>query len=604
MLRPRLLCIALSLCTGACVVPDPVPSYLPAWEPFDPQEGGWATTRPVLIAADCQFHNLLSKPVPERNLSAEAAVATAIRPPQLDLFSRDVLSWVLREGAPETQATLFLGDALNLACEGEFETFVEVMSGSGKPWFLAPGNHDAYYFGVFQPERAGLWEDACHGAGRPVDKALLIRLYVAALLGQEGPGFDALARALDLENARDLPLDARAGLIPSAFDWLAPAGAPGILDGICWEIDDLRPWRSFILQSVDLSHPGEGSLGTHALLLDSCQYGRRPDMLPNAWASYPLGLNCGYTGEMLPNQLRKVRNWVEENREQTGFVLMCHHPFDSIAPRAKSSLGWIWREKSVSILVTAHTHSGYFVHHDLGGETDELELNLGSTTDWPMEWRTLVAYRNPEKQQVYIRTDRHTLVEALTNREGYFLQGWEVPLDAPDDYRKYKQGSSAGGVLAGIYYAYSLVPYWLPQPRMRPSRAARRTEAQVKDTMLWTYQRLLQAFPTHPDQGQPVWPQGCDTDHEVSERILALTGMEEGMAMKTDLLVELEVFERTRSSWDPTSQTTTDDIRERFKISQAAWASRFEQSRGRLLNVEDELIRVDWEKMVDKSNRR
>ena len=49
--------------------------------------------------------------------------------------------------------------------------------------------------------------------------------------------------------------------------------------------------------------------------------------------------------------IQTMRSWIEENREDTGFVLMCHHPFDAIAPRAKSSLGWIWREKTVSIMV-------------------------------------------------------------------------------------------------------------------------------------------------------------------------------------------------------------------------------------------------------------
>ena len=307
---------------------------------------------------------------------------------------------------------------------------------------------------------------------------------------------------------------------------------------------------------------------------------------------------------MQPNQLRKVRSWIDENREGTGFVMMCHHNFDSLAPRAKSSLGWVWRERNVSIMVTGHTHRGFFMHHDLGGDGDELELNLASTTDWPMEWRTLVAYANPEKQQVYIRTDRHTLVEELTNREGFFLQGWEVPLDAPDDYRKYKQGTAASGKLLDIYYAYAIVPYWMPQPRVRAGRAARRTEEQVKDTLLWTYVRLIEGFPTHLEIGRAAWPEGCATDAAVTDRIRALAAQQDVLTQKSDLLAELEAFERTRSTWDPASSEPTDDVRRRFKISQAAWASRFENSLGRQLSVEDELIRVDWDKAFQRRNRR
>ncbi|NJN19366.1 MAG: adenylate/guanylate cyclase domain-containing protein, partial [Oscillochloris sp.] len=57
-----------------------------------------------------------------------------------------------------------------------------------------------------------------------------------------------------------------------------------------------------------------------------------------------------------------------------------------------SSLGWLWREHRIGMMATAHTHLGYYVHHDLGKGPEKLELNLGSTTDWPMEWRTLQAF--------------------------------------------------------------------------------------------------------------------------------------------------------------------------------------------------------------------
>ncbi|HZN38286.1 MAG TPA: hypothetical protein VFD82_05755, partial [Planctomycetota bacterium] len=83
-------------CLCACVHPDSVPRHRPAWEPFDPTQPGWQASCKMLLVADCQVHNLLSAPVPERNLTIEAASGTAIRPPQLDLFSTDVLSYVLQ----------------------------------------------------------------------------------------------------------------------------------------------------------------------------------------------------------------------------------------------------------------------------------------------------------------------------------------------------------------------------------------------------------------------------------------------------------------------------------------------------------------------------
>lgn len=130
---------------AGCVVPDPHPRFTPAWERFDPAAKDVRTTRKALLVADCQLHNLYSKALPERNLSIKAVSGTAIRPPQLDMFSSDVLGWILDHEAQHCDVVLHLGDALDLACTGEFESFVRVMERARKPWFMAPGD---------EPERA------------------------------------------------------------------------------------------------------------------------------------------------------------------------------------------------------------------------------------------------------------------------------------------------------------------------------------------------------------------------------------------------------------------------------------------------------------------
>ena len=80
------------------------------------------------------------------------------------------------------------------------------------------------------------------------------------------------------------------------------------------------------------------------------------------------------------------------------------------------------------------------------------------------------------------------------------------------------------------------------------------------------------------------------------DRILALAGREDALETKIGLLEQLGAFERSRSTRDPESGEPSDDARLRYKLSQAAWASRFEAEQGRRLRVEDELIRVDWER--------
>lgn len=591
----------LVVLAAGCAKPDLASRFTPAWEPFDPSTEGWLHTSKTLLVSDCQLHNLLSKPLPERNVSLKAAITTSIRAPQLDMFAGDVLRWILATTGPECEGIVHLGDGCDLACEAEFDKFLAVMETTDKPWVMAPGNHDFFYFGSYDTEDIGLWEEACYEGGRVLTKDLFIRLYVAAILRQQDPGFAALATALGVGDHRDEPPARLAERLPDEFEWKAEHDDPGYVRRIAWKIDRKMPWRSFIVQSVRQSAT-ERDWQYDIFVLDSCQYTRRPGLIPNAWGSYPLVLNCGSTGEMLPDQLRLVRRWLEEGRAH-GHVLAYHHPYGELAPRTKASLGWLWRERRVGMMVTAHTHVGYYQYHDLGDGETELELNVASTTDWPMEWRTLQGFVNPQKQEIYVQSERHTLVDELRERGGYFDVGWEIPINAPDDYRKYKQGEPANIMFVDFYLAHHLVPYWLPAPHVRASPQARETEEQIKDTMLWTYFRLLQYFPTDPTMTGLTWPPGTHDDRTLTDRILAITGERDALEKKVALLKELEQFERNRRSADPRTGASTDDVRLRYKLSQAAWASRFEYEKGRRLRVEDDLIRVDWERSQKKTER-
>ena len=79
-------------------------------------------------------------------------------------------------------------------------------------------------------------------------------------------------------------------------------------------------------------------------------------------------------------------------------------------------------------------------------------------------------------------------------------------------------------------------------------------------------------------------------------KIMTATGEQDALEKKIAFLKQLERFERSRRTRDPKTGAPSDDARTRFKLSQAAWASRFENESGRRLSVEDELIRVDWDK--------
>lgn len=605
---PRsLVCIVPLVMVASCITKDVVPRYSPAWEEFQPKkEDGWHNSRKVLLVSDCQLHNLYSQAIPERNPTAVAAINTAIRPPQLDLFSADVLEWILTKGAANCQGVLHLGDALDLACEGELRDFLEVMRTAKKPWLMAPGNHDFYYFGTYNPEDVELWDRACYGSTRRLPKDRFIRLYVSAILGQDDAGCRALARALKLFERRKEDPAVLAALLPDSFEWHAQGRGPGLLDAIAWDIDSEAPWRSFLLQAANLDDPAqqEGPR-IRALLMDSCQFQREPTLIPNAWECFPIRLNCGSSGEMLPNQLRLIRKWVETAGPEVSnhWTMMCHHPFGVLAPRTKSSLGWLWSHGSVSLFVSAHTHKGHYVYHDLGQENAELELNLGSTTDWPMDWRTLEYFWNKKQKQVFVETERHTMIEEVGHKPGFFERSWEVSPGSNDDYRKYTQGQSANSLLFDFYLAHHMTPPWLGQPRIPIPQAATDSALQVKNTMLATYFRLVATFPTRPSARDPHWPQECGNDEQVMEKLIETMNRKVSVEDKVAFLKEMASFERHRASEDPLTGKPNDEARARFKISQAVWGSRYAWSTGRSLRTDDELIRVDWRKSAARERR-
>lgn len=602
------------LLSAACVAPDPAPTFLPAYEPFVPEDPSWSVTRPVLLVSDCQLFNLDTEALPERNLSSQSMVATAIRSPQLNLFSRDVLRWILDDGKASCEAVIHLGDAADLGCEGELREFIELMSASDRPWLMTPGNHDCFYFGNFHPARPDNWLAACRAAGMPLAKDLFVRLYVASLLQQEDSGFRLLADDLGLADERGLDLFELGRLLPLQHRFEAPDDAQGFLEGIAWNIDEEHPWRSFVLQRAKLDGTGERDLESVAILLDSCQYWLRPDMVPNAWNSYPLHLNVGMTGEMLADQLRIVREWLDELVPGREFALiMSHHPVKSYAAKSSSSLRWLWREHAaIAMFVTAHTHHGHFEHHFLDDDREAIELNVGSTTDWPMEWRTLQVFGRLEPEfEAYVHSKRHLLSDRLRNEPGYFLHGWEIMLGEADDYRAFRQGTDSIGAITDLYLGYHLRPPFLGPGKVRARKGSYTTEGRYKDTLLGTYRRLVTLFPTDVGEEGVLWPAACRTDAAVLARIeeaasLEVDGSDVGRAKaaldrKIEFLIELHAFERSRMCRDPESGEALDEERTRYKLSQAVWASRYGFTRGRKLQVEDELIRAGKNRRDGKS---
>jgi hypothetical protein len=210
-----------------------------------------------------------------------------------------------------------------------------------------------------------------------------------------------------------------------------------------------------------------------------------------------------------------------------------------------------------------------------------------------MDWRTLVLHAKENSEFSYLDTRYFTLMDMLKNQEGYFLREWEVEAGAEDDYRRYRVGDPSGIQISDYLFAYHLWPPALGRAKVKARKPAYDTEAQVKNTMLWTYHRLIRTFPTGVSNADTNWPETCRNDAEVKRKIEAMAEETVPIEEKIAYLMELERFEKTRSTRDPRTGESTAEERHRFKLSQAVWAARYELTGGRgSLRLQDELIRV------------
>ncbi len=411
-------------------------------------------SRRIVLVADNQIHNQYGQPIPIlRSGASDRLVQTAIRPVQLDFYGQDVLQWLVQNQGVDTPI-VHLGDACDLSCTEEFETFCNIMLNAATGWVMAPGNHEGFFFGnEHRDVREGKWPDACQNAGQPMTKADFVKLYLAALTLQNGPGFQALTQYVQLpslpressEQASCAVLEQRAAAIPDRGQWRyedSQNSAPPLLRAIAWRSDAVRPWHSFVVQEVELTHAAaltDASASVRAILLDTSQYEVPPLLVSTI-------LNAGVTGSVRADQLDIVNAWIASHRHpKPVWVPMGHHPFDRLNPWTQKRLHAIRRRATSPLYVSAHTHAGQFLVHresqravaNNGAErTSWLELNLGSILDWPMEFRTLEFARTDTSGRLVLRSPRFTMPEQLQASEGIPStdETWEAKPQDPDYY--------------------------------------------------------------------------------------------------------------------------------------------------------------------------
>lgn len=379
MVRLGLLCLGwVLLSLTGCWSPRTITRFELTEKP-----SGLPITRKVMLVGDNQIHHLHGDHVPLQTVAADKVVGSAIRPVALNVFGSEILSRALEAQSSTSTPVIHMGDGLDLACGIEFEKFLKAMEQASAGWVMVPGNHDFFYYGnAHRSNELHSWQRACERGGGPVDKQRFIRGYLDALTSDSYPArhrpeIASLASAWKAwSSAHPVQKDGPA----ESGEWRFPQlGEDVFLRAVYWRIDPSHPYRSFIVQEVNLSLPGSKSSAV-AILLDTNHYRTRPFF-------------AGTLGLIRDEQIAVVKRWLQATEIRPGkglITLVGHHSYKEMQPGVHRKLAEIQSEFGATLFVSAHTHEGHIAVHK--GNADMpgwLELNVGSLIDWPLEYRTL-----------------------------------------------------------------------------------------------------------------------------------------------------------------------------------------------------------------------
>jgi hypothetical protein len=541
----------------------------------------------VFLVADNQQQYLYGDPVWIRTSLVDKFVASAVRAPQLDMFGPSVLEWVV-ETYGEQAPFIHLGDGLNLSCSHEFENFLCTMSKAKNGWYMAPGNHDGIYFGSSGSETE--WAAACRGVtpdvihcdenegrlgrvsgepDRPFTKAMFVDSYIQralvpnANLDAIDPGVAAFA------NSRRANVTRGASSKPAVERWDYAGSEPAFFTRAAWRIDRQRPYRSFIVQELTATRRDRRNPYTvKFILLDTSDYRHSPELVP-----IPPHVNPGSTGDLSQEQVAVVEAWLKDAESIPSganppiVVFMGHHPFGALKAEARQEFERLRREHQVLLYVSAHTHRGdYFIRGD--DASSWLELNLGSLVDWPLEFREFSVLSHVSDDGAPRLYTNATLYELRDELDGFACDSAWQPQAGDQDY-----------------YVDYVEAVGLP---------ATKTARLVFDSLLHSYVRLLEHFPSAPDND--AWPAvgnpAPQSDVELLafiERTAGLDAGSAGLLQKRRLLYALEAFDRDRTL-ATASQDDLQSVQSRhrnFRLCQAFWASMDDETGARRARRED-----------------
>jgi len=317
---------------------------------------------------------------------------SADRPRALTKWGLDIVGHVI-EKEDRTNLLIHLGDVLNNSCKSEWDRISNTLSNSGKSWFIVPGNHDGYYFGITSPtpesriKNYGVLNQYYGGWGAvcvPLDR----RSGKADTSLQDQYIFDkadfVLAYIEELEK-RGLAIHKNAVIVNGKNScYKCSQVNDRYLSEICWNVDKENPWLSFILQKIKIYDSDGKYVVSQLLIADTSSF---------PWQPKSQTQNAFNPVDLTAPVIQVMSRWME--RAQTyPTIIAGHHPFYKFKNDGRDKMLEWWEKGLYLAYLSGDTHDGMATRYDtpISGTNNEsglLEINVGSLLDAPIEYRTL-----------------------------------------------------------------------------------------------------------------------------------------------------------------------------------------------------------------------
>jgi hypothetical protein len=475
----------------------------------------------LVVVSDPQIHNVAGGDVKQTFLISDWATHVAQRYPEINLLAPYVFDALVQRAEQEplgqdTGLVLLLGDGTNASCTGEFDRLKKhlaaIRGDNGDRIVLwAHGNHDSYLMGTTnsyvptdedtvaleemagssQPvdkswwkpldeplDRRKAWNSVCadgHG-GVPMNKGQWIARYLASF-GEKN--LARSSRTVDEEYIIDAHGTPGSRLAALDFQVLGRWVPPALSPRGKWDLK--RSYLSYIVQAIDVGD-------SHRLILIDTSVcndtGRGPSYI---WK------NAGTHACVPRKELEDIAALAKATNRR--LIFAGHYPLAKLGARDRADLLAVFNagDRPWSYM-SGHTHApeSWQVEAKDGsyaaaeGST-RYDLNVGSTTDWPMEAHR-VAFTRTEQGMIarsvgFLGAPRLARYKAPPN-----YQGWEI-------CRHLKVAQALAEVPAGKQYAGP----WKPAVAPADYATCRKQEYTTSVAQLDAAMNTIEANMADPD---------------------------------------------------------------------------------------------------------